>query len=559
MAQAAKEANDKQKATFDLGKPADECSKEERRSWITKQFKLKSSPFLNSPDDLDKAIDVLEEFWTSFSHDGSYGKTHLLKHRIITEDVPPIKCRYRPINPALEDDLRRQLDIWLEHDVIEPANSPWSFNLVAAKKKDDGRIRWCVDWRRLNDITKKDSFPMPTVQDSLARLAGSSIFSAVDMQGAFHCIEMDPRDREKTAFATPFGSFQQKMLGFGVTNGPPTYCRLVEMVLRGIPYNVAIGFLDDGLIHSATVDQHVANLRQVLTAYRNAGLKLSPNKCTFFAEKIIFLGHELSHDGIRPTENHVKAISEWPLPKYKTEARAFLGVTGYYRNHIANYATIAKPWTDVIGKTDKPAEKTQLVVTPDMEKAFHQLKIALTSYPVLGFPYFKGQKAGQFILDTDFSGNQIAGILSQIQEDKEVVIAYGSKKLTKCQRNWPSTKGELYAGMAWMIKYRYYLQYGTKFLWRTDNNALKYIKTMDCPSGIVERWLNTLADFNFEVQHRAGKKHCNADGLSRSSRNQNDTSTNFNLEMPDDSRHITRKKISSIDETPFNSNTQTKN
>ena len=221
------------------------------------------------------------EFWDSFSHDGFYGKTHLLKHRIITEDVPPIKCRYRPINPALEPDLRKQLDSWLEHGVIEPANSPWSFNLVAAKKKD-GRIRWCVDWRRLNDITKKDSFPMPTVQDSLARLAGSRIFSAIDMQGAFHCVEMDERDREKTAFATPFGSFQQKMLGFGVTNGPPTYCRLVEMVLRGIPSSVAIGFLDDGLIHSRTVKQHVLNLRRVLSAYRDAGLRFSPTKCTFF-------------------------------------------------------------------------------------------------------------------------------------------------------------------------------------------------------------------------------------------------------------------------------------
>ena len=133
------------------------------------------------------------------------------------------------------------------------------------------------------------------------------------------------------------------MLGFGVTNGPPTYCRLVEMVLRGIPYSVAIGFLDDGLIHSDTVQQHIRNLRQVLTAYKDAGLKLSPSKCTFFADKIVFLGHELRQDGIRPTENHVSAILEWPLPQYKTQARAFLGMTGYYRNHIPDYATLAQP------------------------------------------------------------------------------------------------------------------------------------------------------------------------------------------------------------------------
>ena len=224
MADRAKEAAKARKGLgIPLPRDPKECDLQEREDWVMEQFQLKKSPFLQNPEDLRQAVDVLVEFWDSFSHDGFYGKTHLLKHRIITEDVPPIKCRYRPINPALEPDLRKQLDSWLEHGVIEPANSPWSFNLVAAKKKD-GRIRWCVDWRRLNDITKKDSFPMPTVQDSLARLAGSRIFSAIDMQGAFHCVEMDERDREKTAFATPFGSFQQRMLGFGVTNGPPTYC-----------------------------------------------------------------------------------------------------------------------------------------------------------------------------------------------------------------------------------------------------------------------------------------------------------------------------------------------
>ncbi len=155
-------------------------------------------------------MSVLVEFWDLFSHDGSYGHTHLLQHRIITEDVPPIKYRYRPVNPALEPDLRRQLDEWLCHDVIEPANSPWSFNLVAAKKKGR-KIRWCIDWRRLNEITKKDTFPMPSVQDTISCLAGSRIYSGVDVAGAFHCIDIDPREREKTAFATPFGSFQQKL------------------------------------------------------------------------------------------------------------------------------------------------------------------------------------------------------------------------------------------------------------------------------------------------------------------------------------------------------------
>ncbi len=260
-------------------------SAQQKRDWLTAAFQLKQKPCISSIDRLEQATSVLLDFWDLFSHDGSYGHTNLLKHRIITEDVPPIKCRYRPINPALEPDLKRQLDEWTRHDVIEPANSPWSFNLVAAKKKG-GRIRWCIDWRRLNEVTKKDTWPMPSVPDTIARLAGSTIYSGVDMAGAFHCIDIDPRDREKTAFATPFGSYQQKRLGFGVTNGPATYCRLVEKVLRGIPQTKAISFLDDGVIHSQDFQQHLENLRIVLQAYRRAGLKLAPAKCNFFAEEI---------------------------------------------------------------------------------------------------------------------------------------------------------------------------------------------------------------------------------------------------------------------------------
>ena len=357
----------------------------QRKEWIRNTFQLADKPCLQDARDLKAAVDVLEEFWDLFSHDGSYGHTHLLKHRIITEDVPPIKCRYRPLNPALEPDLRRQLDEWLKHDVIEAANSPWSFNLVAAKKKG-GKVRWCIDWRRLNDITKKDSWPMPTVQDTIARLAGSTIYSGVDMAGAFHCIDLDERDREKTAFATPFGSFQQKRLGFGVTNGPATYCRLVDRVLKDIPDTVAISFLDDGVIHSTTVDQHLENVRRTLTAYREAGLRLAPHKCSFFSQEIIYLGHVLDRNGIRPTDSYIDAVRKWDLPRYKTEARAFLGVTGYYRQHIKDYAKLARAWTDVIGKTDHEAEKTALKLTPDMIDSFKNLKTALITAPVLGFP-----------------------------------------------------------------------------------------------------------------------------------------------------------------------------
>ncbi len=486
----------------------------QKRDWIQKAFELDRKSCLTTPAERRQAVNVLLEFWDLFSHDGSYGHTHLLRHRIITEDVPPIKCRYRPVSPQLEDSLRKQLEEWLRHGVIETSNSPWSSNLVAARKKD-GTIRWCIDWRRLNDITKKDSFPMPTISDTLARLAGSRIFSGVDMSGAFHCVEMEEGDKEKTAFATPFGSFQQKRLGFGLTNGPATYCRLVDLVLKEIPDSVAVSFLDDGVVHSPDLQSHLDGLRVTLQAYRDAGLKLNPRKCSFFSSEVTYLGHTLDENGVRPMDSYKEAVQKWPLPKLKTEARAFLGLVGYYRDHIPNYAAIAKPWTEVIGKTDRTGEKRPLVVTSQMEAAFDELKRRLTHAPVMGFPYFRGPKAGEFTLDTDFSKDQISGVLSQEQKGQEVVIAYKSKTLNRHQRNWPSTKGELYAGMFYMNKYAYYLRHAERFRWRTDNDALRYCQTLEPPSSIIDRWLTSMADFNFRVEHRAGAKHTNADGLSR--------------------------------------------
>ncbi len=170
----------KKKKREERGFDAAKATTAEKEAWLIRTFDLRSKPCLAKPRALREAVDLLMKYWDVFSHDGSYGHTKLIQHHIITEDVPPIKCRYRPVNPGLEPALQEQLDDWLRHDVIEPADSPWSSNLVAVKKKG-GKIRWCVDWRRLNEVTKKDSWPMPTVQDTIACLAGNDIFSGVDM------------------------------------------------------------------------------------------------------------------------------------------------------------------------------------------------------------------------------------------------------------------------------------------------------------------------------------------------------------------------------------------
>jgi hypothetical protein len=178
--------------------------KEKRRAWMLENVKLSTSPVFNTPQKVDRAVEFLDGYWDLYSIDGSFGKTNLIEHRIYTEDVPPIKTRHRPINSGLEKNLREQLDKWIEHDVIEPSSSPWSFAMVAAPKKG-GAIRWCIDYRLLNKGTLNDSILLPGIEDNLARLSGSSVFSRVDGAGAYHCIGVHKADRPKTAFSTPFG------------------------------------------------------------------------------------------------------------------------------------------------------------------------------------------------------------------------------------------------------------------------------------------------------------------------------------------------------------------
>jgi hypothetical protein len=282
--------------------------------------------------------------------------------------------------------------------VIEESKSPWSFALVAVPKKG-GKTRWCVDYRKLNDITMKDSFPLPSIGDNLARLARSQIFTGIDGAGAFHVVAIDERDKEKTAFSTPFGLYQFKRMPFGLCNAPATYSRLVQMVLSGISMEMAIPYLDDTIVHSADFLGHLRALDKVLEAHRKAGLKLQPSKCSWFQSEVQYLGHMISGKGIRPVPEYLEAVRNWPVPTTKTEARAFLGKAGYYRRFIKDYSRIAAPWTDVIGKdADRETEKAPLQVTPLMTDGFQELKDALLSAPILAYPRF--EEKSPFILET---------------------------------------------------------------------------------------------------------------------------------------------------------------
>ncbi|HIC32789.1 MAG TPA: hypothetical protein EYO76_12820, partial [Flavobacteriaceae bacterium] len=403
---------------------------------------------------------------------------------------------------------------WLKQDVIESSNSPWNFALVAVPKKN-GKTRWCVDYRRLNDITKKDAFPLPNIEDNLARLAHSKIFSGLDGCGAYHVVSVAKKDRPKTAFSTPWGSYNFKRMPFGLCNSPSTYSRLVQRTLEGIPYDMALPYLDDTCVHSRDVAGHLRALQRVLAAHHKAGLKLQPSKCQLFRDEIEYLGHRITANGVGPMPQYLKVVQGWPMPVYRTDVRTFLGKVGYYRRFIKGYSGIAASWMDVSGKVDKEEERKPLTITAAMRTSFVELKKKLLTAPILGYPRFDTHEQ-PFILDTDWShdANCIGAVLSQMQDGMERVLCYGSKKLSSSEANYPPNKGELLAVIYFMRHWKYYLQY-RPFKLRTDHQSLKWIRTMEAPQGMIARWLETLANYNFEVEHRKGLRHGNADAMSR--------------------------------------------
>lgn len=495
-------------------------NREEKMEWLRKNLKLSQSSWIQNDSKLKEMTEeVLLKYYDLFNGPTKFGSTDILEHEIITEDVPPIKMRSRPMNPHYAADLRRQLDEWLEEGIIAPSNSPWSFPCVPVKKKNSTKFRWCIDYRKLNDITKKDSYPLPSIADNLARLGRSKVFSTLDGRGAYHVVRVAEKDREKTAFSTPFGLFEFIRMSFGLANAPSTYSRLVAKVLEHLPPEMVAPYLDDTMLHSVDPWQHLKVLQDTLEAHRKAGLTLQADKCRIMQEEVEYLGHLVSAKGVRPQTEYTRIVEEWPLPTSVTQLRGFLGKVSYYRRFIKDFGALAQPLQVMLenkaGAGQGPAPKTQVVTWDAHSTAcFEALKQALVQAPILAHPDF--ECGGKFIVDTDWSEEHrvIGGVLSQVQDGEERVIAYGAKKLNKSQSNYSSNKGELAALLYFLSLWEYYLQPG-KFMVRTDHQALSWLKTMKQPPGMESRWLELLAGYDFEIQHRKGVLHGNADALSR--------------------------------------------
>ncbi|GBM96236.1 Retrovirus-related Pol polyprotein from transposon 297 [Araneus ventricosus] len=425
---------------------------------------------------------LLKEFQNLFSTcDADDGHCNMTQHRINTGDHPPIKQYPRRLPLARKEEAERLVNEMVENGIIEESSGPWASPIVLVKKKD-GSTRFCVDYRKLNEITKKDSYLLPRIDDTLDSLNGSQWFTTLDLKSGYWQVEIRPEDREKTAFTIGQGLRQFKVMPFGLCNAPATFERLMETVLRGLSSEACLVYLDDIIIVGRTFEEHLNNLRKVFQRLQKANLKLNPKKCRFFQKEVAYLGHVISGEGVKTDPEKIKAVVDWPRPDKIHDLRSFLGLCTYYRH--------------------------------ECEKSFNSLKQALTSAPILTYPRIDRGFIQDFILDTDASNEGIGAVLSQNIGNEERVIAYFSKSLGKPERNYCLTRKELLAIVKSIEHFHHYL-YGRKFLLRTDHASLRWFLNFKEPEGEIARWIQRLQEYDFEIQHRKGTSHGNADALSR--------------------------------------------
>lgn len=426
-----------------------------------------------------------------------------ITHRIDTQDAHPVKQRMRRTPLGFEKEEEVHLQDLLEKGIVEPSSSDWASPPVLVRKKD-GKLRYCIDYRKLNNLTVKDAFPIPKIETCLDTLRGSVFMSTLDMASGYYQVKLDDHDKHKTAFITKYGLFQYTKLPFGLCNSPATFSRMIQLVLQGLTWKECLAYLDDVVVLGTDFDSHMENLYKVFSRFRKYNLKLKPSKCNLLQTQVKFLGKIVSENGIAVNPDSIEAVKKWPIPKGKKDVESFLGFSNYHRDHIKNFAEIAEPLHQLTG------QKTDFAWHEKHQQAFEQLKEALLNAVILSFP----TPDDIFILDTDASEKTIGAELSQVQNGVEKTISYASRVLTPTQRKYCTTRKELLAIVCFTRHFRHYLL-GRNFIIRTDHNSLTWLLNFKNIEGQLARWIEELSQYNMVIQHRSGKKHSNADGLSR--------------------------------------------
>ena len=430
--------------------------------------------------------------------------TSKVEHHIDTGDALPIKQKPYRTSQKEEQVIAAEVKAMCDNGVAQPSNSPWASPVVLVVKKD-GSIRFCVDYRKVNAITRKDCYPLPRIAEVLDMLGKAKFFSSIDFASGYWQIPMAEADVAKTAFVTRQGLFEFTRMPFGLTNAPSTFQRAMDVMLSGLNWVSCLVYLDDVMIFSDTFENHLKHLEAVFQRMVDSEFQLKLSKCSFVKPEVEYLGHIISASGVKPDPKKVEKVKFFPVPKNVTDIRSFVGLCSYYRRFVADFAKIAKPMFELTKKGVK------FEMNPAAISAFEQLKGKLIEAPVLRYPDFKKP----FTIYCDASNIALGAVLAQMDADeKDYVIAYDSRVLSKEERRYSVTERECLAVLYAIKQFRPYI-HGTAFTVVTDHGSLQWLKTLRDPDGRLARWALKLQGLDMKIIHRPGERHGNADALSR--------------------------------------------
>ena len=404
----------------------------------------------------------------------------------------------KAVKEYLVDNLRKGF--------IVSSNSPFSSPVLFVKKAN-GSLRFCIDYRKLNALTRKDAYPLPRIDELLTRVNKAKVFTKLDIRQAFHRIRVNPDSEELTAFRTSFGQYKCKVLPFGLCNGPATYQRYMNDVLMDYLNDFCMAYLDDILIYSEDPLEHATHVKKVLDRLRAAGLQADIQKSEFSVTRTKYLGHVLTNKGIEVDPDKVEPLRTWQRPRTVTGVKSFLGFCGFFRQFIRNFSLIAKPMT-ILSRPTEP-----FIWTEACEEAFQDLKQALLSIPTIHHfnPLYPTRT------ETDASDGIIAGVLSQQHPDEKwYPVGFYSHLLVGHEVNWEIHDKELFAIVKAFEKWRPELvSVPGPITVYTDHRSLEYFMSTKVLTAKQVRWMELLSEFHFKIVYTTGKNNLKADILSR--------------------------------------------
>ena len=436
------------------------------------------------------------------------GKAKVTPHEIELTDNTPIWQKPRNFSEPINQEIERQCRELEACDIIERCDSPWSQPVVPVGKCD-GSLRLCVDYRKVNKVTKTQNFPMPNLTDSIYSAHNIQYFTKLDLIKGYYQVPIHENSRQFTAFSTPQAQYQFKRLSFGLKNSGIQFQKHMQQILSEFSHKKVIVYIDDILLLSNSFEEHLVLVEKVLTSLMLNGIKIKVAKCEFFKEEVSFLGHLISREGLKKSPEFIEKIKNYPKPSTVTQLRQFLGLANFQRKFIHQFSAIAKPLSCLTGGP----KRKKIHWTIEMEEAFEAIKEKLAEETALTFPDYRPE-ASPLELYVDASGQGAGACLMQLQKGQYKPIAYASTAFNEAERNYSTIERELLALRFGVKNFRTFL-FGTKFIIYTDHKPLLYLHNMCRDNARLMRTVSELEDYNYSIRYRPGADNEAADSLSR--------------------------------------------